>query len=385
MRILVISSVLAPEHGWGTIARNTVMGLKAKGHDVSAVLQEKSQENLCPAIEGLPHPNTMMDSPLAWLRAARLIAKAIRAFKPDVIHIAVEPYALALPLLRPFMRIPPTLLILLGTYTVLPLHQTRTRWLMQRVYAQVTRFLSCSEYTRTQMLKAIEEKCSPALRDHVESHTTLFRLGVEDVPLPSKSPSSVKRILFLGGVKARKGVKELIDACGAFKRSSTVPFHLDVIGSFEPDTRYGKLILETIEKHDLQKNVTLHGHVPRERVEQALSEADLFVMLSKPAGIHFEGFGMVFLEAGIRGVPVIGPNGSGCKEAIDDGVSGYAVDPDDPEAVAQRMKWIFEEHRITAEGCRAWVKKHNVEQQTTAFEQAYGEMLSTPNGWSHSF
>jgi phosphatidylinositol alpha-1,6-mannosyltransferase len=42
-----------------------------------------------------------------------------------------------------------------------------------------------------------------------------------------------------------------------------------------------------------------------------------------------EGFGMVFLEAGAAGKPVIGGRSGGTSEAVLDGKTGYLVDPTD--------------------------------------------------------
>ena len=39
-----------------------------------------------------------------------------------------------------------------------------------------------------------------------------------------------------------------------------------------------------------------------------------------------EGFGLVFVEAGRYGIPVIGGKGAGVDEAISDGVNGFLID-----------------------------------------------------------
>lgn len=376
MRILLIAESLSPENGWGTIARHTAQDLKKRGHDVRALVHSTSAQPVCLERSGLPPANPQLDSQLARTIAALRIWWEMRTWKPDVIHVAVEPYALGLVLAARWTTMPPWLLILLGTYTVLPLEQSHTRTLMRRVYEQAGALLSCSAYTRDRALEAIEKHCGPTLRATAEQKLQLFRLGIDE---PAPSPTRIasdgpKRILFVGGVKPRKGVAELVLACASLHTHSSIPFRLDIIGAFQEEKEYIRQLRASIREHGLEDIVTLRGHVAREEVEQAYDEADLFVMLSKVDGVNFEGFGMVFLEANARGIPVIGPNGSGCKEAIDDGVSGYVADPDDATAVAERMRWVLEEERIQREDCIAWARKHNIETQTAAFEAAYARM-----------
>ena len=51
--------------------------------------------------------------------------------------------------------------------------------------------------------------------------------------------------------------------------------------------------------------------------------------------VDFEGFGLVFLEAMAQGLPVIGGATGGIPDAVEDGVTGRLVPPDDPAALAR--------------------------------------------------
>ena len=48
-----------------------------------------------------------------------------------------------------------------------------------------------------------------------------------------------------------------------------------------------------------------------------------------------EGFGIVYLEAGARGLPVVAGNVGGALDAVVDGETGVLVEPTDPTAVAK--------------------------------------------------
>ena len=62
--------------------------------------------------------------------------------------------------------------------------------------------------------------------------------------------------------------------------------------------------------------------------------ADLFVMLSREEPPDVEGFGLVFLEAGACGLPSVGGRSGGIPDAIEDGTSGWLVDPRDTQDIA---------------------------------------------------
>jgi phosphatidylinositol alpha-1,6-mannosyltransferase len=64
---------------------------------------------------------------------------------------------------------------------------------------------------------------------------------------------------------------------------------------------------------------------------------DLFVMPAREEPGDIEGFGLVFLEAGACGKPVIGARAGGVTDAIVDGVTGVLIPPDDPAALTRAI------------------------------------------------
>ena len=66
---------------------------------------------------------------------------------------------------------------------------------------------------------------------------------------------------------------------------------------------------------------------------------DVFVMPSRAdlKSCDVEGFGIVFIEANACGKPVIAGRSGGMADAVVDGVTGFLVDPDDPDALAESL------------------------------------------------
>lgn len=84
--------------------------------------------------------------------------------------------------------------------------------------------------------------------------------------------------------------------------------------------------------------VQLLGEVSRERLSELYTAADVFVMPNRTlASGDAEGFGLVFLEAGLSGVPVVGGRSGGVPEAIIDGQTGLLVDGRNYHDVAQAV------------------------------------------------
>ncbi len=88
------------------------------------------------------------------------------------------------------------------------------------------------------------------------------------------------------------------------------------------------------------------GRIPDDEVPQVYGMGDVFSIPCRVrwGGLEQEGFGIVFLEAAAAGVPqAAGPSG-GAHEAVDDGVTGFVVDPaDSAEAVASAVAKILDD------------------------------------------
>jgi phosphatidylinositol alpha-1,6-mannosyltransferase len=100
-------------------------------------------------------------------------------------------------------------------------------------------------------------------------------------------------------------------------------------------------------KLQVGRHVIFLGNIPHNKL-QSESEAfysicDLFLMVSRNIDdIEAEGFGIVFLEAGLSRKACIGGNSGGISDAVIDGVTGQLVDPNDPGAVAKAVLGLLE-------------------------------------------
>jgi glycosyltransferase involved in cell wall biosynthesis len=90
------------------------------------------------------------------------------------------------------------------------------------------------------------------------------------------------------------------------------------------------------------------GAVCDERRDDWLRRADLLAMPSRLPGTSLagEGFGIVYLEAGAYGKPVVAGNVAGALDAVVDGVTGLLVDPTDHLAVAEAIVRLLRDREL---------------------------------------
>lgn len=151
------------------------------------------------------------------------------------------------------------------------------------------------------------------------------RLGLERRPV----------VLSAGRLVRRKGFDTLLRAFAALP--GTLSNAALVIAGDGPDR--GRL--EALAR-GLRVPARFLGRVPDGDLPALYSAADLFVLAAReePGG-DVEGFGLVLLEAAACGVPAVACRSGGVPDAVDDGVSGLLVPPDDPPALAAAMARVL--------------------------------------------
>jgi phosphatidyl-myo-inositol dimannoside synthase len=103
------------------------------------------------------------------------------------------------------------------------------------------------------------------------------------------------------------------------------------------------------------------GSVPDDERDSLLAAAAVFAMPSRlSAGAGGEGFGIVYLEAGARGIPVVAGNVGGALDAVLDEETGVLVDPEDHIAVAEAIcRLLLDRDRAArlGDGGRRWAQR----------------------------
>jgi len=141
-------------------------------------------------------------------------------------------------------------------------------------------------------------------------------------------------LLSVGRLIPRKGIAEFI----LHSLPNIVASHPDavlvVIGAepedaLKKDASVLKQIKENISQTGLEGHVVLAGKVDDPILQAAYSEAELCIFPLMEVAGDVEGFGMVAIEAAAHGLPTIAFSVGGVVDAIDDGKTGFLIEPDD--------------------------------------------------------
>jgi len=213
----------------------------------------------------------------------------------------------------------------IGTRSVLPLDKPIKKNLLKWAYKKADKVLCISRFTEKQILKRIKL-----------NNTMVINLGVdyEKFQRTQRKPKKKKgkMVLGVGELKERKGYHVSIPAMAEVKKKyKNIKYY--IVGG-KPLKEY----LDLVKKYNLEKNVKFFQNISDEDLIKLYYQADIFLLT--PVTIDnniFEGFGLVYLEAGACGKPVIGTYNCGAEDAIVNGETGFLVPQNDIEKTAEAV------------------------------------------------
>ena len=148
-----------------------------------------------------------------------------------------------------------------------------------------------------------------------------------------RSPESRDRsqsgvVLTIGNIRRIKGHDLLVKAAMLVREEFPDVRFLLAGEVLEED--FFQELLHTVSSHRLEPNFCFLGAI--KDLPAQLEAADLFVLPSRS-----EGFSNSLIEAMASGLPVIATDVGGNAEAIQEGVTGFVVPSEDPEALARAI------------------------------------------------
>ncbi len=139
-------------------------------------------------------------------------------------------------------------------------------------------------------------------------------------------------VFSFGRLVPRKGFDTLIEATAVLRKRG-----IDVMLFIAGDGPDRKKLEELAWKHGVAERVRFAGAVSDGELPGLYAACDVFAMVPRSIGPDVEGFGIVYLEAGLMGKPVIGSRVGGVPDAVIDGETGLLVPPEDSIAVADAI------------------------------------------------
>jgi len=145
-------------------------------------------------------------------------------------------------------------------------------------------------------------------------------------------------IVSVGRLVPRKGQDRLIDAL-ALLSSEFPTARLAIVG----DGRLAARLRARAARRGLGARVQLLGSLSGPDLESWLRRADLFASpcRNRWGGLEVEGFGIVFAEAALAGLPVLAGRSGGAPEAVREGETGIVVDGRSTAEVAEGLRRLL--------------------------------------------
>jgi phosphatidylinositol alpha-mannosyltransferase len=179
-------------------------------------------------------------------------------------------------------------------------------------------------------------------------------------------PLGIKRILYIGRLEGRKGVKHLIDA---FARLDDPHVRLLIAGEGPEREKLESYVNENGVEH-----VKFLGFISEKRKLRLLHKSDIFC---SPA-THGESFGIVLLEAMASGTVTVAGNNPGYASVMKERGALSLVNPQDTEEFARRLQLLLYDKELAALW-RTWaldyVKQFDYVKVVDQYEKLYKKLL----------
>ena len=107
-------------------------------------------------------------------------------------------------------------------------------------------------------------------------------------------------------------------------------------------------LIKLARERGVSDKVIFSGFVPDDEIPAYYYVCDIFVMPNREVDGDVEGFGITFVEAGICGKAVVGGRSAGVVEVIEEGVTGYLVNPNDVDELACVLTKALQDVETTA-------------------------------------
>ena len=127
----------------------------------------------------------------------------------------------------------------------------------------------------------------------------------------------------------------MIKACGLLRKQG-VNFKCNFVGRWSTVTP--ELFKQVVDENDVSLQVEYRGPKYGDEKIEELKCADALVF---PTYYPGETFGLVLLEAMEYGLPCISTNVGGIPTVVDNGVTGFLIEPMEVEKLADKMKWLI--------------------------------------------
>ncbi|MEA1953179.1 MAG: glycosyltransferase [Campylobacterota bacterium] len=304
---------------------------------------------------------------LNYLKALPTIKSLIKEFQPDIIH---SHYATSYGLLGAMSGFKPFILSVWGSDVFSFPHKSFLHKAMLKYNLKKADKILSTSHIMAKETKLYTDK---------DIEVTPFGIDMEQFkPIYTKAELFDKEDIVIGTVKTleeKYGIEYLIKA---FKIVSDkyvdLPLKLLIVGGGSFD----KELKQLTEDLQIDSKTIFTGKVPFIEVPKYHNMLSVSVSVSVS---NSESFGVAIIEASSCGKPVVVSNVGGLPEVVEDGVSGFVVEPKNPKQTADAIEKLILDNELQAtigNNGRARVKKlYNWDDNVKQMIKIYKKLLNT--------
>jgi phosphatidylinositol alpha-1,6-mannosyltransferase len=249
-------------------------------------------------------------------------------------------------------------------------HSTLKRTAARSLIGSASVLVAISRWTRDEALAVLEDLGLSERNIDVR----LLPLGTDpDHFRPRVDPSSVRAryslpegrwLLTVARLAGHKGIDTVLHVLAALRNEYPDLGYL-VVGNGDRLNDLQRLAREL----GVADRVRFLTEVPDSDLPAVYNTAEIYMGLSRPAGLMVEGFGISLSEASASGIPVIAGSGGGIPDAVRDGETGLLVDAEGPSAAIAAVRLLLADRalagRLGAGGRHAVETYYNWQRVTT--------------------
>jgi len=312
----------------------------------------------------------------------RRVIKALKQFKPDVIH-AHEPLQMGALALRhkKHKQIPVILTTHQLPWFIASYFPGKLKPIVEKTFWMYAR-ISLKRYTNlvspTQTIATIINKHT-GLTPNVISygldlqtfHPPLHPDFVTGPREKLKLPSNIPILLHVGRLDSDKRVGNVIRAAAPAIRESEA--YLIIVG----DGKQKQKLIRLCREMGIKERVHFTGFIHPSNLPEIYRMANIFVTASE-----IETQGIVLLEAAASGLPIVAVDATCISEIVHDNINGFLVKPGDVNAFSNALITLINDPKGSCEmgmNGRILVHEHDIQNTWTLHENLYLETVKRSN------
>ena len=180
------------------------------------------------------------------------------------------------------------------------------------------------------------------------------------------------RVAYVGGISLIRGAAVMVRAM------ELLPEHLQtqlvLVGTFSPPQ-----LKESLQKLKGWKYVNFVGWQDRRNISRILESTRIGLVVLQPVPNYLNNYPVKLFEYMAAGIPVVASDFPHLKEIIAGVGCGLTVEPSNPEAVAEGIRWLLEHPNEAREmgrrGRKAVLEKYNWDKESEKLLGLYQKLL----------